>query len=110
MPKETIYTRRTAHVPTASLPGETTVGSVPLEVIFFVRFCGDIEEPVLRPLGKAEAGVRLFMNALNPLAHAGNGLDGAIEIASKTRCFELLSSNLKPTCELVKATFQSMLP
>ena len=110
LPKETLYTRRTAHVPTASLPGDTTVGIVPLEVILFVHFCGDIDEPVLKPLGKAEAAARLFMNALNPLAHAGHGLDGAIEIASRTRCFELHSANLKSTCELVKATFRSIFP
>jgi len=109
LPKETIYTTYTAHVPIACPPGETTRQTIPLEAIFFVRFIGEISEPVLKPIGKAEAAARLFTNALNPLAHTGDGLDGAIEIVSKTRCFELLSSNLKRTCELIKSTFLSVL-
>ena len=109
MPKETIFTTRTAHVPTQFLPCQTTMESITLEAIFFVRFVGEISEPVLKAMGKGEAAARLFTNALNPLAHSGEGLDGAIEIASRTRCFELLSSNLMPTCELIKSTFVSLL-
>jgi hypothetical protein len=109
LPKETIYTSYTAHVPVQCLPREATVEGVALDTIFFVKFIGDISEPVLKPLGKAEAAVHLFANALNPLAHTGDGLDGAIEIVSRTRCFELQYSNLKPTCELIKSTFLSVL-
>jgi hypothetical protein len=109
IPKETIFTIRTVHVPTQFLPCETMIETAPLAAIFFVRFNGEISEPVLKPMGKGEAAARLFTNTLNPLAHSGEGLDGAIEIVSKTRCFELLSSNLKPTCELIKSTFLSIL-
>jgi hypothetical protein len=108
LPKETIFTTRTAHVPTHSLPGPTTMDNIPLEAIFFVRFISNISKPVLRPMGKGEAAARLYANALNPLAHSGEGLDGAIEIASRTSCFELSSSNLTPTCELIKSTFLSI--
>jgi hypothetical protein len=109
LPKETLFTTRTAHVPTQFLPCQTTIDSLPLEAIFFVRFNGEISEPVLKPLGKGEAAARLYANALNPLAHSGDGLDAAIEIVSRTDCFELLYSNLTPTCELVKSTFLSTL-
>jgi hypothetical protein len=109
LPKETIYTSCTAHVPAASLPGQATMETMPLEAVFFVRFSSDISEPVLKRIGRAEAAARLFTNALNPLAHAGDGLDGAIEVGSRTRCFELLTSNLKPTCEIIKSTFLSIL-
>jgi hypothetical protein len=109
LPKETIYTNCTAHVPTASLPGEATMETMPLEAVFFVRFSSNISEPVLKRTGRAEAATRLFTNALNPLAHSGEGLDGAIEIASKTHCFELLSSNLTSTCKLIKSSFLSIL-
>ena len=109
LPKETIYTSCTAHVPTASLPGETTLETIPLEAVFFVRFSSDISKPVVKRIGRAEAAARLFTNALNPLAHAGDGLDGAIEVASRTHCFELLSSNLTSTCEIIKSTFLSSL-
>src|SRR5882724_660601 len=58
LPKETIYTTYTAHVPIACPPGETTRQTIPLEAIFFVRFIGEISEPVLKPIGKAEAAAR----------------------------------------------------
>jgi hypothetical protein len=108
LPKETIFTTRTAHVPTQFLPCETMSETIPLEAIFFVRFVGETPEPVLKPMGKGEAAARLFTNALNPLAHSGEGLDGAIEIVSNARCFELLSSNLNSTCDLIKFTFLSI--
>jgi hypothetical protein len=91
LPKETIFTTQTAHVPARFLPCQMTADSIPLEAVFFVRFSREIAEPVLKPIGKGEAAARLFTNALNPLAHSGEGLDGAIEIASRARCFQLLS-------------------
>jgi hypothetical protein len=109
LPEETIFTTRTAHVPAQCLPCETLSEPVPLQAIFFVRFVGEISEPVLTPMAKGEAAARLFTNALNPLAHSGEGLDGAIEIVSNTQCFELLSSNLTSTCVLIKSTFLSSL-
>src|SRR4030095_15972274 len=104
LPEETIFTTRTAHVPAQFLPCETLSETVPLHAIFFVRFIDEIPDPVLKPMAKGEAAARLFTNALNPLAHSGEGLDGAIEIVSKTHCFELLSSSLTSTCELIKST------
>ena len=108
LPKETIFTTRAAHVPTQFLPGPTIIDPISLEAIFFVRFVSDISAPILAPLGKGEAAARLFTNALNPLAHGGEGLDGAIEIASRTHCFEMLSANLPRTCELIKSAVLSI--
>ena len=78
-----------------------------LKAIFFLRFIGEADAPVLKPMRNAEATARLFMNALNPIAHSADGLDAAMEIVSRARCFELLSSNLQATCELIKSTFIS---
>lgn len=105
LPEKTIFTERTAHVPTECIPSETTSDLTPLTAIFFLRFDGDICQPVLTPIRQPEAAVRLFTNALNPLAHSGEGLDAAIEIVSRIRCYELHSSNLHLTCELIKSTF-----
>lgn len=65
--------------------------------------------PMLKPIAKADSVVRLFTNALNPLAHTGHGLDAAIEIVSRVHCFELLSSQLPETCELITSTFVAAL-
>jgi hypothetical protein len=104
-PQESIHTMCTAHIPTNRLPAPTMLDMVSLDAIFFLRFDAQIAAPVLKPMAKADAVVRLFTNALNPLAHTGDGLDAAIKIVSRVRCFELLSSQLPETCELIKSTF-----
>jgi hypothetical protein len=72
----TIFTTRTAHVPAQFLPCQTTVDRSTLEAIFFVRFIGEISEPVLKRMGKGEAAARLFTNALNPSRTAERDLMG----------------------------------
>ena len=104
LPDSTIYTAYTAHVPAESLPANTTMDLVPLNVLMFVGFTPEISAPVINRIQKAEGAMRLFTNALNPLAHPADGLEGAIEIASAVRCFELISADLQQTCELVKST------
>jgi hypothetical protein len=105
LPQKAIYTTRTVHIPTNHLPTSTVLDMMSLDAVFFVRFDTEIAAPVLKPIAKADAVVRLFTNALNPLAHRGDGLDAAIEIVSRVRSFELLSSELAETCELIKSTF-----
>jgi len=105
LPAKTIYAGRTVHVPTSCFPCETTVETLPLKTVFFLRFIGEGAAPVLKPISKVDATIRLFTNALNPIAHPADGLDAAAEIVSKTQCFELLSADLRATCELVKTVF-----
>lgn len=107
LPDETIFTAYTAHVPTDCLPSQTALETLPLRIIFFLRFEPENSRPVLKPAGKAEATVQLLRNALNPLAHQSDGLDAAIRIVSNVHCFELLSSNLQLTCELIKSSFRN---
>jgi hypothetical protein len=42
----------------------------------------------------AEAAARLYANALNQLAHAGDGLGAAIEIVNAARCYSLKRAEL----------------
>jgi hypothetical protein len=65
--------------------------------------------PQVRSISKAEAGARLFASTLNPLAHPGDGLDAAIEIAMRTPCFELITADLPETCAQVEATMKGLL-
>jgi len=66
----------------------------------------DALAPSVRRLTAGEAAARLYANALNPLAHAGEGLDGAIRIATASRCFELTTAELASTCALLTATME----
>jgi hypothetical protein len=73
-----------------------------LKVIFFLQHCPEIGKPKVRPITRGTAAVRLYSNALNPLAHSGEGLDAAIHIAKRSAYFELYSADLTATCKLIK--------
>ncbi len=107
LPASTLETAWTLHVPASALPGG--VGNTArLDAIFFLE--SDFSrpaEPAVRPISAAAAGARLLANALNPLAHAADGLDPAIAIAQRVRRFELRSGNLERTCALVASTLAS---
>jgi hypothetical protein len=54
----------------------------------------------------AEATARLFMNALNPIAHSADGLDAAMEIVSRLVVLNC-SARISRRPELIKSTFLS---
>ncbi len=60
------------------------------------------------PISGAEAAARLFAHTLNPLAHIGDGLEGAIEITKRCAHFELVTADLPETCALVRATLEGL--
>jgi len=73
-----------------------------LAAVFFLNR-RDTAVPQIRSLGIAEAGARLYANALNPLAHPGLGLDAAISIAARTRCYELHAGTVAATSKAIRA-------
>jgi hypothetical protein len=109
LPTNTLYTAHALHIPTAALPSEVGEGPALLSAIFFVQYRPGAAAPAVQGLSKAEAAARLFANALNPLAHAGDGLDGAIEVSTRVASLKLFSGDLTATCALVKATLKSLL-
>ncbi len=109
LPTTTLFTPPTIHIPTSTFIDAVCVKPLPLAAVFFLQYHSDIASPQLRLMTKAEAGARLFVNALNPLAHPGEGLDAALAIASHTKCFQLLSADLPATCSVVKAALQQMI-
>jgi hypothetical protein len=109
LPQQTLATSRALYIPACALPGGASTAPVLLAAVFFVRYDPDRATPVVRSLSKAEAGARLFVHALNPLAHPADGLDGAVEVVTRAACFDLLASTLPATCTLVKATLDAVL-
>ena len=108
VPEKTLYTSRTLHVSVEDLPSGVGRGPTPLRAAFFLQYRPELCGPVVRPISRAEAAVRLYANTLNPLAHPGNGLNGAIEIATRSTCFELFTADLPATCALVKASLKGV--
>jgi hypothetical protein len=101
LPKQTLYTAHTLHIPAAHLPGGVCREAVPLVAAFFVRYQCEASHAAIHPLSKAAATARLLTNTLNPLAHPEAGLDGAIALMSGMVSFELFSADLTATCALI---------
>ena len=108
LPADTLFTTRTIHVPTHLLPAPVCTKPLPLAAIFFLQYRPELAQPQLQPITKAAAGARLFVNALNPLAHSGEGLDGAISIVTHAQCFQLLSADLAATGAAIKAVMSRL--
>lgn len=88
------------------MPGAVPTTPSPLAAVFFLHHEAATSSPSVRALSPAEAAARLYANALNPLAHPGDGLDGTIRIAATRSRFDLVTGDLPATCELVTATLQ----
>jgi hypothetical protein len=104
LPASSLYTSRTIHVPVGTnlICGKPT----PLGAIVFLQRGPDGSVPAIEPVSKGKAAMRLFANALNPLAHAGEGLQGAVGIVREASCFELTVGDLGSTCALVKSALE----
>jgi len=106
VPPGAVRTSRGLHVPVQGLPEGISKGPVPLAAVFFLRHNPGAPQPSIRRISTAEAAARLYANALNPLAHAGDGLDGAIRIATASRCFEFITADLQASCSLLTARLE----
>jgi hypothetical protein len=106
LPEKALSTARALYIPLTAVSSTVMSSSVPLAAIFFLRYCPQASEPVMRPIRKAEAGARLFAQALNPLAHPSDGLDGALAIVTRSACFTLDTAEVPATCALVTATLE----
>lgn len=77
------------YIPTAAMPRTPQTDALPLCGMFFLRRDAERNAPRTKHLSPAEAASHLYANALNPLAHAGMGLDAAIAIAERVPCLEV---------------------
>ena len=101
LPASTMQLARTFHVPVQGLPAPMVSDPCPFDAILLLRYDPAAAKPALRRLTAGEAAARLFVNALNALAHSNGGLDAVLRIASHARCYALTTAGLPETCELV---------
>lgn len=99
LPDATLDLGETLHVPAAALPSPPAAGPHRLAAFVFVDYRARHPAPTLQPLRPAEAGARLYVCALNALAHARHGLDAAVDLAERVPCFHLAAAELRGTCE-----------
>ena len=75
----------------------------PIGAVFILRHRPGLKVPDLRELGPAEASARLYVTALNVLAHANHGLDAVVRVVEHAPCFALDSADLSSTCALIRS-------
>ena len=108
LPATTMRLERTLHVPAHELPAPVVSEPCPLDAIFLLRHDSTATEPSLRRLTAAEAAARLFVHALNALAHSNAGLDAVLHITSNARCYALTTAALPATCDLVGSVIRDL--
>jgi hypothetical protein len=101
LPMASLRTSTTFYVPVEHLPTRIAAPLAHLDALFFIRYDPLVRTPQLKPITKAMAAARLFANALNPLAHENDGLDGAVDIVKTSECIDLVTGDLRTTCRLI---------
>lgn len=105
LPRSAMHLGRTIHIPACSLPTAAVSEPRPLAAVFLLKYRPDLSAPEVRAIGPAEAGARLYANALNALAHPDHGLDAVARIAEHVPCFSVSAAGLPSTCRLIRAAF-----
>lgn len=101
LPEGTIRTAGGFHVPPDLLPLAPADAPAPIAALLFVSHLTDESEPRLTAIAPAEGAARLYAHSLNPLAHAGEGLDAVSALAGRVPAFTLVSTDLPRTARLV---------
>ncbi len=104
VPDSTIRLTRTMHIPASSLPSPAIATPTPLGGVFLLSYRPDLDAPCIRTIGHAEAGARLYVTALNALAHRAQGLDAILGIVKQVPCHVVSTANLGETCKRILAT------
>jgi hypothetical protein len=103
LPQGVLDLQATVHVPAQAMPQAAAADArCPVEAVLFVRYLKDATTPVLRELGRAEAGARLYVASLNALAHPHRGMDAVARIAARVSSFALDAAGLRDTCDMVR--------
>ena len=103
LPERAIHLGRTIHVPAEPLSGPAASTRRSIGAVFLLRHRPSLDVPDLRKLSPAEASVRLYVTALNLLAHPNRGLDAVVRVAEHAPCFALDSADLASTCALIRS-------
>ncbi len=105
LPAHIIRTRHTLHIPIDELPASTLLTPQQLGLILLLHrtdpTATDRTTATSRRLSAAEAATRLYVNSLNALAHAGDGLDAILGITRQVPCYELNSSELTAMADTI---------
>ncbi|HXH82323.1 MAG TPA: hypothetical protein VNN07_05270 [Candidatus Tectomicrobia bacterium] len=106
LPLDTIATSRGFHVPPSRF-ADVARAPTPLAAIVFLHRGAGVARPAVCRLTAAQAGARLYANALNALAHPNEGIDAALNVVRRTPCFALVTAELDATCAVLAVMFRA---
>ena len=110
LPKETLNTGPTLHIPTEAFPVGIVNSPIRLAVIFHIQHLSTDLAPSTVEITAAQSAALLYANALNPLSHARAGLDAAVDIARHCRNFQIFSGPLDLTVAEILSTLDKARP
>jgi len=108
LPEDSIDLGRTIHVPARALPGTFVTGPRPLRAVLLVNHRPELGSPAVHSVSTAEAAARLYVTALNALAHDNRGLDAAVKVARHVPCFAVTTGELSASCALIRSTLEQI--
>jgi hypothetical protein len=62
----------------------------------------------MRAVSPSEAAARLYVVALNALAHANHGLEASVRIAERVPCFAVSTGELSTSCAMIRSAIERM--
>lgn len=98
------------HVPARQLPAPIERRPHRLAGIFFVDYEPNRPQPALRATSAGEAAARLYVTALNALAHTNQGMDAVSRIVREVPCHALEAAELSATCRLLRDALDRGMP
>ena len=106
-PDNTVATRRAHHIPTSIASIRLVRQPLKISMVFFTRYSPHNKRPFIRRIEKPEAALRLYPNALNPLAHNKAGLEMVTKVVENTPCYELMTAALDDSVTLIEEVLEN---
>lgn len=101
LPAGAIHLGGTIHVTTAQLPLASDWRlPLPLAAIFHITYVPGDAAPNIKRMSAAEATARLYVNAMNALAHPVRGMDAVARVAKRVPNFAANTGELSATCTM----------
>jgi hypothetical protein len=108
LPRGVLRTPRTVHLPTRTLRGGVIREARPVRSLMLLRYDPGNAAPSVRTVSPAEATARVYVNALNALAHPACGLDAALTLARAVPCRAIDCADLAATAALIRHCVESL--
>ena len=102
LPKSTMYTSATMHVPAYELNNHKLEQPCPIDALVFIDSCRNGGDLRMDAISKAEAAARLYSNGLNQLAHIGDGLPPAAHIAGRVPSVFVTGGTVEERCRAIR--------